>query len=126
MGQYFAIRDITASEDIWFSGPRVYRETEAFLRDCSVDFERGIFHDAPVVGNDWGPYYRPEDDKPPEQGISGTEAAREMEFIIARIDDLDTVLPDSPEMRGRREFFEMLHEIFAKAPDHQFRGYIIF
>jgi hypothetical protein len=126
MGHYFAFRDITEDKDIWTTGSHIYSETEAFLDKVEVHFDRGIFHDAPIYGCDWGPYYRLDDDKPPEQGVSGEDTAREMAYILSRIDKLRSASSKHHDMLMRRETFEMLKEMFEKAPDHQFHGYTVF
>jgi hypothetical protein len=58
--------------------------------------------------------------------VSGEDAAREMAYILSRIDKLRSASSKHHDMLMRRETFEMLKEMFEKAPDHQFHGYTVF
>jgi len=126
MGSYFAIRDITLDKDIWDTSAGFYDAVELFMRGMEAGFARGIFFEAPVIGCQGSQFDHPENDLPPNEGISGIEATQEMDLILARIDRAGAHSDLEERVIGSRALFEDLRRSFAKAPNHRFRGYLIF
>ena len=124
MGQTFHIRNVSTGETVLESSAGISRRMGALARSHHEDLPPGIFVDPPLIGDDWSPWHDPAQDRPPETGIPGRIAEREMEILIAA---LQAMPPEAVMQNARRDdiaLLESLRDTFAAAPDSMFAGFL--